>query len=45
MALLCLNVTRPQFQVWLKRFLCFRGIRNHCLFPYVVVLSQGRSVI
>jgi hypothetical protein len=44
MASLCLNVMRPPFPVRLNRSLCFRGIRNHCLFPYVVVLSQGRSV-
>jgi hypothetical protein len=41
MASLCLNVMHAILPVRLKRPLCFRGIRNHCLFPYVVVLSQA----
>ncbi len=41
MASLCLNVMGATLPMRLMRL---RGIRNHCLFPYVVVLSQGRSV-
>jgi hypothetical protein len=44
MASLCLNVMRRPLPVRLKQSLCIRGIRNHCLLTYVVVLSQGRSV-
>jgi hypothetical protein len=26
-----------------ERFVCVRGVRNHCLFPYVAVTSQGAN--